>query len=162
MAEYIDFGELEPMLTCAICLETFIDPRMLDCAHTYCLTCLETLVAKLSLTGGNQETCVKCPSCRIVTTLPPAGIEGLKINFLLNCIQNLRKKSEDDQCGLCIRKENPVALCQDCNVWLCHYCRETHPITRSTKDHKITAKVYIKVCVYMKLHKDRFQGKPYS
>ena len=149
MADYIEFGELEPMLTCPICLETFTDPRMLDCAHTYCLNCLETLVEKQGFTEESPKPCVICPECRNVTPLTPAGTEGLKVNFQLNSIQDLRKKSGDDQCGFCVRKEKPVALCQDCNVLLCLHCRESHLIIRSTKDHKISTKDEIKVCTHL-------------
>ena len=36
--------KLEDQLTCAICLDTFKDPKLLQCFHVYCKDCLQQLV----------------------------------------------------------------------------------------------------------------------
>ena len=36
--------KLEDQLTCAICLDTFKDPKLLQCFHVYCRDCLQRLV----------------------------------------------------------------------------------------------------------------------
>ena len=46
-------------LECAICLDTFEDPKMLRCQHNYCRKCLEPMVIK---DGRIQK--VTCPECR--------------------------------------------------------------------------------------------------
>ena len=46
-------------LECAICLDTYDDPRMLKCQHSYCRKCLEGIVTSV---GRVQK--VKCPECR--------------------------------------------------------------------------------------------------
>lgn len=46
-------------LECAVCLDTFDDPRMLRCQHSYCKKCLEKIVVRV----GNVLK-VTCPECR--------------------------------------------------------------------------------------------------
>ena len=46
-------------LECPICLDTYDDPRMLKCQHSYCRKCLEGIVTRV---GHVQK--VKCPECR--------------------------------------------------------------------------------------------------
>ena len=36
--------KLEDQLTCAICLDAFKDPKLLQCFHVYCKDCLQRLV----------------------------------------------------------------------------------------------------------------------
>ena len=33
--------KMEPTVTCIICKQRFIDPRILPCSHTYCLHCIQ-------------------------------------------------------------------------------------------------------------------------
>lgn len=42
-------------MECQICYETFRDPRLLDCGHTFCFYCIRRLVDNSSLS---------CPICR--------------------------------------------------------------------------------------------------
>ena len=71
---------LEEQLNCSICLDTFTDPKLLQCFHVYCQQCLVPLgvrdqQGKLSLT---------CPTCRQVTPIPPSGVAGLQSAFHIN------------------------------------------------------------------------------
>ena len=47
-------------LECAICLETFKEPKVLTCQHSYCKTCLERLVTA----DGRGNYGITCPECR--------------------------------------------------------------------------------------------------
>ena len=38
--------KLEDQLTCAICLDAFKDPKLLQCFHVYCKDCLQRLVVQ--------------------------------------------------------------------------------------------------------------------
>ena len=86
--------KLEDQLNCAICLDTYTDPKLLQCFHIYCRQCLVKLVirdqqGKLSLT---------CPSCRQVTPVPDDGVTGLQSAFhvtsLLEILED-HKKAKD-------------------------------------------------------------------
>ena len=145
MAEYINFEELEQEnLICSICLETYTEPKMLDCAHSFCLSCLNILVDKQK-SQGYKKHCIKCPQCRNITNLPQNGVTGLKTNFLLNSILGIKKKLPKDRCGSCVRSQKAVAMCQECSVWLCYQCRESHPMMKSTLNHTILSTSGIKV-----------------
>ena len=81
--------KLEEQLNCSICLDTYTDPKLLQCFHVYCQLCLVSLVrdkGQLSLT---------CPICRQVTPIPERGMAGLQsafhINNLLEIQDSVRK-----------------------------------------------------------------------
>ena len=46
-------------LCCAICLDEFKEPKVLQCLHTYCKECLVKLVKRKV-----QEHVITCPECR--------------------------------------------------------------------------------------------------
>jgi hypothetical protein len=37
--------QLDNVVTCPICLDYFVDPRVLSCSHTYCLQCIHKTAA---------------------------------------------------------------------------------------------------------------------
>ena len=43
--------------TCAVCVQTFSDPRMIPCGHTFCNHCIETLKNK---ENESKLTCLRC------------------------------------------------------------------------------------------------------
>ncbi len=77
----------ENHLTCRICLSTFTDPRILDCTHSYCLTCLQNLETQ-PLEDVDLSSQLKCPICREITSLNEMGADGLKRNFTLKSLQD--------------------------------------------------------------------------
>ena len=77
--------QLEEQLKCAICLETYKNPRLLQCFHIYCSGCLEKLMVK-GLT---------CPTCRQATPIPANGVTGLQPAFQINKLLEIFKKPKD-------------------------------------------------------------------
>ena len=51
-------------LVCGVCMQLFLDPRMLSCGHTFCRKCLQTQVAKRM---SETEDKIVCALCRQVT-----------------------------------------------------------------------------------------------
>ena len=51
--------EVEEHLTCSVCLETFKDPKVLPCLHSYCHECIVNLAK-----NANSNT-IDCPECRL-------------------------------------------------------------------------------------------------
>ncbi len=41
--------QVDERLSCAVCLNRFEDPRMLDCRHSFCRRCLEDVVTRRPL-----------------------------------------------------------------------------------------------------------------
>ncbi len=88
--------KLEEQLKCAICLEDYKDPKVLQCFHVFCQNCLghRRMVVQNEVGGRSLH----CPTCRQATPIPPSGVSGLQsafhINHLLE-IQESLKKSKD-------------------------------------------------------------------
>ena len=80
---------LSKLLTCAICLDHYKDPRMLPCAHTYCEGCISRLPVERP---NEQQRVVKCPLCQQLAQLGEKGSSGLPIAFHINQIDELSKK----------------------------------------------------------------------
>ena len=79
------------LLTCAICLDHFKDPRMLPCAHIYCEGCISRL-PRVERPNEEQQSVVKCPLCQQLAQLGEKGSSGLPIAFHINEIDELSKK----------------------------------------------------------------------
>uniref|UniRef100_A0A8C2F363 Tripartite motif containing 59 n=1 Tax=Cyprinus carpio TaxID=7962 RepID=A0A8C2F363_CYPCA len=80
--------DLEEDLTCSVCYALFSDPRVLPCSHTFCRSCLESV---LQVSVGFSiwrplRLPLKCPSCRGVVELPADGVDALPVNVCLRAI----------------------------------------------------------------------------
>ncbi|XP_028818412.1 tripartite motif-containing protein 59 [Denticeps clupeoides] len=79
---------LEEDLTCSVCYSLFDDPRVLPCSHTFCKSCLDSVLqlsANFSIWRPLRLP-LKCPNCRSVVELPPNGVEALPVNVSLRAI----------------------------------------------------------------------------
>ncbi|EDO37391.1 predicted protein, partial [Nematostella vectensis] len=73
---------MEYIIKCPVCLETFDDPRVLPCQHSFCKKCV-TGVAKA------RRGLVVCPQCRRESWLPRKGVKGYPSNIF---IKNVRRR----------------------------------------------------------------------
>ncbi len=92
MAEKV-IEKLDEQLNCFICFDTYTDPKLLQCFHTYCTKCLIPLVR-----GRQGQLTLTCPACRDVTPIPPNGVRGLQSAFQINDFIGIRddlKKIKD-------------------------------------------------------------------
>lgn len=80
--------DLEEDLTCSVCFGLFSDPRVLPCSHTFCRSCLESVLqTSVSVSIWRPlRLPLKCPSCRSVTELPTNGLDALPVNVCLRAI----------------------------------------------------------------------------
>ena len=109
-------------LECSICIETYTDPRILDCVHSFCFKCIRTHV-------GNSPV-IKCPLCNDESPVPAdAGIEGLKSNFFITgLIKDVMQKEESNKesvpavCESCDLGNVAKSHCDDCDCELCDQC----------------------------------------
>ena len=122
--------KLEDQLTCAICLEAFKDPKLLQCFHVYCKECLDRLV----VTDQQGQVSVRCPTCRRATLLPPATtVADLQSAFHIHHlfeIQDAFKKVKEPQkvlCGMCKKDaRTATSYCRDCGNFICAACVDMH------------------------------------
>ena len=88
MAEEV-LKKLEEQLNCSICLDTYTDPKLLQCFHVYCRQCL----VPLGVRDQHGQLSLTCPACRQVTPIPDRGVAGLKPAFHINNLLEIYKDS---------------------------------------------------------------------
>jgi tripartite motif-containing protein 2/3/tripartite motif-containing protein 71 len=135
--------KLEDQLTCAICLDAFKDPKLLQCFHVYCKDCLQRLV----VTDRQGQLSLRCPTCRQSTLLPPAtGVSGLQSAFHIHHlmeIQDALKKVKDPQkvqCEKCTKTTRTATnFCRDCGKFICEKCTEMHSEWEEISNHEVVS-----------------------
>ncbi len=82
--------KLEEQLKCAICLEDYEGPKVLQCFHVFCQKCLghRTMVVQ-NEEGGRL---LLFPTCRQATPIPPSGVSGLQSAFHINHLLEIRQE----------------------------------------------------------------------
>ena len=140
-------------LECPVCLEEYVDPRILPCYHTLCRRCLGTQVTT-SATRGQYS----CPVCRASHKVPANGIDGIQKNFYINEMQEMAKamKPKHPMC-----KDHPTEdlrfYCLNCELPICRDCKvvghERHKIdfvSEVVKVKKAEAQKLIEAAEYRK------------
>ena len=162
--------KLEDQLTCAICLDAFKDPKLLQCFHVYCKDCLQRLV----VTDRQGQLSLRCPTCRQSTLLPPAtGMSDLQPAFHIHHlfeIQDALEKVKEPQkvmCGKCKKaKQAATSYCRDCGEFICAMCTTIHSNWDDFAGHEVVALEQLeskmkelnalkKVIFYCSLHKGK-------
>ena len=146
MAEkVVERARVEEQLNCSICLDTYNDPKILQCFHVFCRQCLVPL-------GVQGQLSLTCPACRQVTPIPARGVAGLQsafhINNLLEILEDSANKlknapatperatptdlnpvNKDSHCTVHEDKELEL-YCETCGELICLKC-----VTKSGKHH---------------------------
>eukprot|EP00057_Strongylocentrotus_purpuratus_P017456 XP_011671930.1 PREDICTED: tripartite motif-containing protein 45-like [Strongylocentrotus purpuratus] len=121
-------------LKCPVCLNTFTDPKILSCSHTYCKACLNLLGCH-----GNDQM-LRCPVCRAETQVPNQDVSKLPANLALkSLIEDI--KNQYQFCSNCKSEERPQAVvyCQDCGKYFCFNCHNTHSQWPDFISHEVLA-----------------------
>ena len=131
-----DLGEalkkINAQLECSICLDTYKDPKLLQCFHVFCQLCLEPLVSR----DGQS---LRCPACRRSTPLGRNGVSGLQSDFHVQHLFEIRdtlQKAKETQCEKC-KKSIATGFCRDCGKFVCDKCIEMHQEWEELATHKI-------------------------
>ena len=116
--------KVEDQLNCSVCLDIFTDPKLLQCLHVFCQTCLRKLVFQ----DEQGQLVLSCPNCRQITPVPANGVEGLQpafhINHLLDIAEDLRREKEAQEVSLCSEhgEEKLKLFCETCGELICCQC----------------------------------------
>ena len=131
---------LKEQVTCAICLDTFTDPKTITCLHTFCCDCLKKH-ALISQRNGK----FRCPECQAEVNLPEANcFDKLPSSFHHNRLLSLlavRQSGDGNEisCGICKKKSAEISYCFECAKFMCSDCVNAHQLfTNLTEGHKVT------------------------
>ncbi|KAL3890136.1 hypothetical protein ACJMK2_002429, partial [Sinanodonta woodiana] len=113
---------------CSICMDSFKNPKLISCHHSFCCKCLEDYV-QVNLHNG----CFNCPICRTSIHLPESGISGFQTNFYIDT-----DTKENFPCEICGPKNVASSRCLDCEENLCQSCCFVHEKSKATRHHKIS------------------------
>ena len=122
--------KLEDQLTCAVCLDAFKEPKLLQCFHVFCKDCLQRLVVQ----DQQGQLSLRCPNCRQSTILPPTATDvsslqsAFHIHHLLEIQDALQKLKQPNKvkCDRCKTPRLATSYCRDCGQFICHICSTVH------------------------------------
>lgn len=136
---------MEELLDCMICFERFVEPKILNCSHTYCCKCLDMYHRTNQITRRDLDSKrIRCPTCREATPWPENGAKDLRVDFKVTKIQELinslkissvpsskstQKIPNLENCGYCLtlNKNNPSSVyCITCEKSYCKDCQVKH------------------------------------
>lgn len=128
----------DPSLLCSVCKQFFHRPKLLRCLHSFCKSCIESLVGYES----GKEGIVICPICSSPSELGSKGIDELPVNFLIAATLKKRnfvveEKKVPIRCGNCEDNAEATGQCSDCAEFLCDRCTAAHRRVRVTREHQI-------------------------
>lgn len=115
---------------CQLCHETFSNPRVLPCLHTFCHVCLEN--------NQDHPEKITCPNCHQECVLTTRGVAGLLPDFTINGSVELNLEKFAGVCKGCKNlNTNVVAYCYDCQQSLCANCMMAHQFMNCFEDHRL-------------------------
>ncbi|XP_049958896.1 RING finger protein nhl-1 isoform X1 [Schistocerca serialis cubense] len=122
--------QFEQLLTCAICLDRYRNPKLLPCQHSFCMEpCMDGLVDYV-------RRQVKCPECRAEHRIPYQGVQGYPTNVTLQRFLELHIEITGElpdptsgqimeRCSVCSEKSY-CSLCVHCDKKVCADCKGAH------------------------------------
>ncbi|XP_075237068.1 tripartite motif containing protein thin isoform X2 [Lycorma delicatula] len=122
--------QFEQLLTCAICLDRYRNPKLLPCQHSFCMEpCMDGLVDYV-------RRQVKCPECRAEHRIPYQGVQGYPTNVTLQRFLELHIEITGElpdptsgqimkRCGVCSEKAY-CTHCMHCDKDVCPDCKGAH------------------------------------
>ncbi len=125
--------ELQDLVTCALCLDHYQDPRLLPCSHTFCLNCMEKLVRNGKFdcplrdnTSINQNDIKKLPVNRTAKDM---------VDYLLRMDVSSGKKALRlcDNCN----ENQAVKWCDKCTLHYCESCSISVHSIKALQSHII-------------------------
>eukprot|EP00741_Cyanophora_paradoxa_P000386 tig00000404_g377.t1 len=118
-----------PDVLCYFCYDRLREPRILDCCHSFCTSCLSRAA---------KDGAVSCPTCTLSTTVPPTGITALPRNYIL---EELIEQAVPPDCDNC--RTNPPAqaqlYCHQCTANFCHQCGMAVHAEKLFRSHQLVS-----------------------
>ena len=126
-------SKLDAQLTCSVCLDRYVDPRVLTCHHSFCKDCIGLIPQERE----QGKFVVKCPCCREPTQLSEQGASTLPVAFHINNLleidEGLKKTPArghlaSDKIYKCPMHNRSLEFyCETCEDFICFKCgTESH------------------------------------
>ena len=118
---------------CQYCSNTYQDPRILSCLHSYCVQCISKLHVE-------NTTSIICPTCNHSTTLPDGNVTSLPRNIRLSketkldTVLSKVTSTSPPPCDSC-DENSPIAYCTECDQLLCNVCWDAHQKLKLLRSH---------------------------
>ena len=130
---------LNEEVSCSVCMNTFTDPKILPCFHTFCLHCLN----ELQRTSGKHGE-ITCPECRRKFQVPGSGYpKDLPANFRMNSLLDVMAIQKCNvsgvKCGNCEKTSAESFYCFQCCAFWCEDCSAAHNLIKANKTHRVLA-----------------------
>jgi len=110
---------------CSLCSETYTQPKVLPCLHTFCFQCLGNL--------KTPEDKLQCPECQEEATLTNLVSDYAALNIL-----GLTDSTTPFHCTGCKNmNEEAVARCISCSSFLCPNCVAAHQYMHCFDGHAV-------------------------
>ena len=129
---------VEPDITCSHCKRELNNPYQLCCMHSVCKSCLPNMVG--------EDRFLRCSRCGDASTLWNDGVvydpvcradnvrcapvpNGLLARYIEGCRKAKMLPSTTIPCGnkTCVSTKEPsIVFCQECSMYLCRQCRDSH------------------------------------
>jgi len=129
--------------SCSICLETFKEPKVLPCIHTFCLECLDKYCEDKD--PGEETT---CPLCRQVFFIYSGGVKDLPNNLFIHQLLQVNASTviigtqESIICEWCSDTEEVVnarSYCIECDQHICDRCSVVHRKQKVSRCHQVVS-----------------------
>ena len=78
-------------LLCDICAKQYDEPRLLNCLHTFCLSCLNSRLSRET----NEGRKLTCPTCNTQVNIE-GSCQSLKENVLFNRLKDLEEIDDEE------------------------------------------------------------------
>ena len=114
---------LKKQVTCSICLDTYTDPKILSCFHTFCCKCLEEHARKTHRQGK-----FRCPECQAEIDLPEGNrFDRLSTSFIHNSLLGLLETEDREDLlkppfSSKHKNERLRYFCSSCGACICPVC----------------------------------------
>lgn len=128
--------KLEAILKCPVCKKIVEKPKILNCCHTLCKSCID----KQEKVNLDEQMGIYCPVCHVFT-----NYNSIDSSFFLNELLDMYADLKDDQvyCAQCLSTEG-TWKCFDCKISLCSQCKMGHWRIPLLRHHNIVERE--KVC----------------
>ncbi|KAK0152520.1 E3 ubiquitin/ISG15 ligase TRIM25 [Merluccius polli] len=132
---------LEVLLTCPVCQDLFTEPRQLQCGHSICMACLESMV------GHSAELPFRCPDCRAyfgkVVEVQKSYVLASIVDDFKETMKQTARKAAKVYCDCCPDNDDnktlAVKTCLKCEVSLCSEHVRTHLERRAFAAHPLVS-----------------------